>query len=70
MSREAPARMRVGVSGTPRPVAPRPARHLALVRDLAPPPAAGWRRLAGTALVVFTLGAAVLAALLASMRIE
>jgi len=40
-----------------------------MVREIAPP-AAGWRRLAGTALVVFTLGAAVLAALLVSVRIE
>ncbi len=59
-------RARAGAPAAP----PRRATRLALVRDHARPVIPAWRRLAGYALLLMTLGALVLAAMLTTVRIE
>lgn len=70
MSRGTGAGMRAGAPAAAPPAAPGRQRRLALVRDAAPARAPAWRRLARSALVIMTLGAVVLVALLTSVRIE
>lgn len=65
MSRGTGAGVRAAASA-----APGRQRRLALVHDAAPARGPAWRRLAGHALVIMTLGAVLLAALLTSVRIE